>query len=215
VEHSIDNHADLRERWNALAASYRAPEAVAAKWFEKIVEAYSEPGRHYHTLDHIRSLFSTLDIVRRYIITYPIISFAVWFHDFVYDPQSDENEEISGLVARVAMREMLVPDFYGAVVEDLILATRTHEINDQFTDALYFLDADLAILGAPPEEYRRYSEAIRKEYAWADDATYRSGRRAVLESLLARDKIYRTPPMFDRFEQQARENMEGEMMSYE
>ena len=78
-------------------------------------------------------------------------------------------------------------------------------------DAGVLLDADLAILGASEERYRRYAEDVRKEYAWVPDERYRVGRSAVLRAFLDRSRIYRHPIMIEEGEARARENMTAEL----
>jgi predicted metal-dependent HD superfamily phosphohydrolase len=73
------------------------------------------------------------------------------------------------------------------------------------------LDAEMAILGAPPEQYKDYACAIRLEYAWVSDADYRVGRRAVLERFPARPRIFRTETLFAEREAAARRNLAAEI----
>lgn len=54
------------------------------------------------------------------------------------------------------------------------------------------LDADLAILSAPPEQYAAYAQAIRQEYGFVPDEAYGVGRTAVLQKFLARSPFYFT-----------------------
>ncbi len=56
-------------------------------------------------------------------------------------------------------------------------------------------DADLAILGSPPQEYAAYAQAIRQEYAWVSDDRYRQGRSRILQAFLQRRTLYFTSPM--------------------
>jgi predicted metal-dependent HD superfamily phosphohydrolase len=80
---------------------------------------------------------------------------------------------------------------------------------DPDTQAL--LDADLAILGASEERYRRYAADIRKEYAFVPEAAYREGRAAVLERFLARPRLYYHPLMVAEGEDAARWNLRAEL----
>jgi predicted metal-dependent HD superfamily phosphohydrolase len=50
---------ELVERWQDLT-SY-VTEEVRKRWWEKIVAAYSEPHRKYHTLYHIYQMFQHYD----------------------------------------------------------------------------------------------------------------------------------------------------------
>ena len=76
-----------------------------------------------------------------------------------------------------------------------------------------FLDLDLAILGAPSEEYDEYARQIRQEYCHYNWQDYRTGRKAVLKRLLARDRLYATDHFSQLYEYQARRNIEREIES--
>jgi predicted metal-dependent HD superfamily phosphohydrolase len=78
-------------------------------------------------------------------------------------------------------------------------------------DTATLLDADLAILGAAEDRYRRYAADIRKEYAWVADADYWPARAAILERFLARPRIYWHDLMFQEGEERARANMRAEL----
>ena len=78
-------------------------------------------------------------------------------------------------------------------------------------DAAVLFDADLAILGASPAEYQAYVTGVRAEYAHVDDAGWRTGRAAVLQTFLDRDPIYATPTMRADRERRARANLAAEL----
>jgi predicted metal-dependent HD superfamily phosphohydrolase len=96
-------------------------------------------------------------------------------------------------------------------VRSLILATQTHANPTGSDDCQLLLDADLAILGAPPDEYDRYAVAIRMEYAWVSEEEYVQGRSQVLRTFLDRESIYGMTPLCDRLEASARRNLTREL----
>jgi predicted metal-dependent HD superfamily phosphohydrolase len=53
---------------------------------------------------------------------------------------------------------------------------------------------------------------IHLEYAWIVDEVYRQARMGILRGFLERPFIYRTQPMIERYERQARENLEREIV---
>lgn len=72
-------------------------------------------------------------------------------------------------------------------------------------------DIDLSTLGVSPDKYDNNTARIRKEYAFADAAMWKAGRRAFIERFLAPTPIYHTPQFAAAYEQQARENMLREL----
>jgi predicted metal-dependent HD superfamily phosphohydrolase len=137
------------------------------------------------------------------------VDLAVWFHDAVYDPRSQDNEEASARLARQELSQLHVSPETIEETCRLILLTRSHEADDPSGRLL--LDADLAILGEPEPIYTAYAAAIRQEYAWVPDDRYRQGRADVLRRFLARAHIYHTPLMRASHEASARRNLGGEI----
>lgn len=78
-------------------------------------------------------------------------------------------------------------------------------------DAAVLLDADLAVLGAPPGAYLEYVRRVRAEHSGLNDDEWRQGRSAVLRTLLDRPRLYRTPTGNARWEARARANLTAEL----
>lgn len=201
----------MEDRWMRLAVQYGAHATVAEKLFETIVRAYSEPERHYHTLKHIAFVLDLVQSHHAELEEGTALQFATWFHDVIYDTTRSDNEERSADFAANILHALMVPEYVAKRTAFLIALTKQHEPIPDDPDAQFFIDADLAILGAEPEVYRNYLAAIRREYSWADDAHFAAGRRKVLERFLARENIYHTPEMHQRLEQQARANLRQEL----
>ncbi len=202
----------LRGRWLALTSALASGRAAADAAWDSLVQRYQEPHRAYHNLSHIMALLRVAKVQHCHIERPEVVELAIWFHDVIYDTHQTDNELRSAAWAREAMRSMgIVPELITAV-EQCILATQQHEVPPQHApDLPIFLDLDLAILGAPPELYLRYSQAIRAEYSWVNEDDYRKGRADVLRRFLARPALYFTPPMVERYEAAARHNIEQEL----
>jgi predicted metal-dependent HD superfamily phosphohydrolase len=71
--------------------------------------------------------------------------------------------------------------------------------------------ADVAVLGSDAAAYDRYVRGIRAEYAHVSEDAWRIGRARVLETFLARERIYRTPAMAAAREAAARANITAEL----
>jgi dephospho-CoA kinase len=193
-----------------FAADYHLPLAVWVPLLERIAAAYDTAGRSYHNREHVEEL---IELARRYWdggFTSPQffhLYLAILFHDFVYDPRSATNEADSARVAREETKPL--PGVDPELLERLILVTRTHEASTELEQ--FLVDLDLAILGADPDRYREYAQAIRQEYAHVPEDAYRTGRSAVLQRFLDRPRIYGTPRLHHRCEAQARENLRWEL----
>jgi predicted metal-dependent HD superfamily phosphohydrolase len=206
--------AELVQRcWNdlTLRRGCAAPAAVAA--FDEMVRAYREPHRHYHTLDHVAALLALLDRHTEAGRDRDVLTLAIMFHDVVYDPMRQDNEEASASLASNRLRHLGFSEETVAKVARCILATRHRQDAAASGDAdiALLLDLDLAILAAPPGEYRAYAQAVRREYAAIPDALYRPGRRRVLEGFLARERIYQTERLRALWEVPSRTNLAAEM----
>jgi predicted metal-dependent HD superfamily phosphohydrolase len=192
---------ELLPRWLRLL-----PGADAA--FADLAARYSEPGRHYHTLDHIRSV---LDCIETLWTDAPqALSLAAWLHDVVYDSRAADNEQRSADYARAMLPALGVSPATIDETARLILLTRTHEADPDDRAGQTLLDADLAILSADGPVYDAYADAIRREFAWVPEPDYRAGRSRVLERFLVRPRIYFTMEMAEA-EPRARDNLRREI----
>jgi len=197
--------ADLKSVWFAL---WRRLAAVgdAGAVYEELVAAYSEPGRFYHTLEHLEQCLSEFASVSAAELNADAIEFALWFHDAVYDTRSKDNEERSAELAQRVMRSALLSDSLGTLVARLILATR-HSAPPQTLSEQLIVDIDLSILGQDRSRFDEYERQIRSEYAWVPEDAFRNGRSAILSSFLSRPRIYSTEAFYRRYEAAARENL--------
>jgi predicted metal-dependent HD superfamily phosphohydrolase len=203
----------MRASWVKLLERYAVSPRDAHPPFDALVAAYSTPERHYHNLEHLGEMFRVAARLAADTPNPDSVQLAIWFHDAVYDPRAKNNEARSGELAANMLEPLGVPvpviDRVVAMIQATAHLASAEPPGDRDTAAL--LDADLAILGASAERYRRYAADIRKEYAWVADADYRKGRAAVLKMFLARPRIYFNTILFEEGEAQARENMTAEL----
>jgi predicted metal-dependent HD superfamily phosphohydrolase len=108
------------------------------------------------------------------------------------------------------MKQIGVSDHMIQLCEAQILATKSH-VKSADSDTNYFTDADLSILGQPWETYSAYYKNVRKEYAIYPDLIYNPGRKKVLTHFLAMDSIFKTDIFYQKFEMQAKENLQQEL----
>jgi predicted metal-dependent HD superfamily phosphohydrolase len=202
----------VRSCWDGLIRRQGKNSAAAAAELDALIGSYQGLHRHYHTLDHIAALLMLLDCHIEADNDCDTLTLAILYHDVVYDPARQDNEEASAIWAADGLTGLgFSAGLVGKVVR-CIRATR-HAQEESATgdaDIGLLLDLDLAILAAPPDTYRSYALAVRREYAHVPDALYRAGRRRVLESFLVRDRIYRSAKLRALWEQPARANLADE-----
>ncbi len=199
---------DWQQYWQDLAIDLHRSELI----FQLLVNAYSQPHRHYHDLAHLRSVLTTISRFSSQLQNPIAVYLAAWFHDFSYDPQASTNELQSAEFASESLINIGVSQDIVDRVRVLILATKGHQIDRSDPDRCIFLDADLAIFGADPVRYQVYQQAIRREYSWVSDPAYRLGRIQVLESFLQRNRLYQTELLFSELEAIARNNINTEIL---
>ena len=176
--------------------------------------AYAQPHRRYHTRTHIEQCLALLDQVpdlmdsERQVLTY-----AIWWHDAVYDPTASDNEARSAELARRDLRDFEVSLHARDEVARLVLLTAGHTVEAEDRLGEILVSIDLAILGAAAPDYDAYVDQVRQEYAHVPDAAWRAGRARVMQHFLDAPVIYPDAGLRDRFEAQARTNIAREIAS--
>lgn len=182
---------------------------LAENVWRELEEKYSEKTRHYHTLDHLDAVLTQLLPLRDRFKNWHVIVLAVAYHDAIYNPLKNNNEEKSARLAGERLKSIGVPEEDVSKCRQLILATKRHEPADYETNL--FTDADLSILGSDSVTYSLYLNHIRKEYWIYPDVIYNGGRKNVVLGFLEMDAIYKTKEFFGRLEEQARKNLAAEL----
>ncbi|MDR3352190.1 MAG: Nudix family hydrolase [Zoogloeaceae bacterium] len=196
----------LQDRFAALLRACCADALLCERLVAELLAAYSEEGRHYHTLAHLDFMLAEFDAIRADIRDPDAMLFALFYHDVVYIPGRTDNEAQSAEFAAVRLERLgLSPPEIGKV-RDLILATAGHMGSDD-PDTNLFLDLDLAALGVPRPRYLEMATLVRMEYPAYDEAHYTAGRLHFLDGFLSRSRIFQTPRFHSRYEALARANL--------
>jgi predicted metal-dependent HD superfamily phosphohydrolase len=156
---------EWRRLWTALGA-----QSVNGGLFNQLVRAYGEPQRHYHTLQHLRECLAHCEAAAALARRPEEVELALWFHDAVYDPRRQDNEQRSADWARSSVLAAGCDAAIAERVAGLVLLTAGHEAPADDPDAQLLLDVDLAILGAAPARFVEYERQIRAEYAHVPQA---------------------------------------------
>lgn len=200
----------LKDRFLRLCLPFDKDHERISRLWNEIETKYTEKGRYYHNLLHLDNMFQELEAVKDRISRFILLSFAVFYHDIIYDATSKSNEEKSAVTAEKRLSELGLSREEIKIVSDQILATKSHQKSEN-TDINYLLDADLSVLGKDQETYLVYTQMIRKEYSTYPDFLYKPGRKKVLRHFLELENIFKTEYFRDQYETQAKENIETEL----
>src|SRR5262249_28318648 len=99
-----------RETWQNLLHGWGVAPLQADRAFETLVQAYSAPGRFYHTLDHVMAVLATVEILASCARNLSAVKLAAWLHDVIYDSRASDNEERSARHAEGLCEELAIPE---------------------------------------------------------------------------------------------------------
>lgn len=194
---------------------------------EELLERWEQPHRAYHNSAHLAEMLEALGTLYSNTPAPRTVQLATWFHDAVYNARPGEDEAASAHLARTALNPLVTAGRLAAgeaaAVVHLVELTASH-VSGQLpknavgylaaSDASFFLDADMAILAAGAERYRRYVAGVRSEYSHYDSNAFAAGRRAFLAKLLGREHIFISDTARAIWEQRARNNIGDELKNY-
>jgi len=182
---------------NSYLLNANKSNAVANSLFDLM----SNKNLHYHTPIHVLAMFSFAK--QHNIALNDYEQLAVWFHDAVYEPNQNNNEEYSAKLMRIYLKGM--PEYHLEKIETLIMATSRHLSPDVDVKFHKILDLDLCGFSLDRDNYNKITECLRKEFA-VDEKKFNAGRKSFLYNLISKGFVYRSPE-FDRFEPLAQENI--------
>lgn len=201
---------NLQKAFDDLVQKYSTSSEVSNRLWEELEGHYQAKGRYYHNLNHLEMLLKELVTVETQVKDWDSLLWALFYHDFVYDPQRKDNEAQSAECLRLKLAGMDYPKVRINICVEHILATKAH--GDQSNpDTNFFVDADLSILGQKPTIYDHYAQQIRQEYQIFSDEIYQAGRQKVIQHFLNMDRIFKSDFFFEKYEKQSRENIKREL----
>src|SRR5919197_5664163 len=185
------------------AAADRAGADLVARW--------SQPHRRYHDVAHLAAVLNVIDEHADWAEDPALVRLAAWFHDAVYSPRRNDNEEASAALAYSVLRRLgMAPERIDEVAR-LIRLTERHDPQPGDRNGELLCDADLSVLAGDPEAYRHYTHRIRMEYKHIPYQAFRAGRIGILRRLLALPILYHVPALREAWQVRARENIAREL----
>lgn len=183
-------------------------------------------------LDEIKEIKQHLSKEELKEFSEDLVLFTWWGHDSIYYPghlekklvekNSSEgkvkeyiwvpyivkdNEEKSSMLMCGFAREMGMPEDFIRDLDELTMLTK-HDREPKDINGKIIVDVDLSILGQPSKMFDLYEMAIRREYSWVPEEIFKKERAKILQSFLDRKSIYYTDHFRNKYEDQARKNLE-------
>ncbi|MCP4335683.1 MAG: hypothetical protein GY785_23795 [Gammaproteobacteria bacterium] len=173
---------------------------------QQLLRAYQESHRHYHTLAHIELCLAMFERCESLTALPDALEIAIWMHDAILEPGRRDNEARSA-----ELYLQLSADAHGdemrRLVSRLIMAT-LHDGNSlEDADSIYMVDIDLSGFALSWDEFLRDSQDLRAEVPHLSDADYQLNQTGFQRMLLARPRFFLSDFFFERYEQQARNNL--------
>jgi predicted metal-dependent HD superfamily phosphohydrolase len=184
------------------------------EFWAQLESRYEEPPRHYHTFDHVRAVLRQYEAVQTDIgWDHPTeVWLAVLCHDAIYEVGKKDNETRSAEFARELIERWLSDiEVDTEYVSELIELTARHgrlQARELSPEQALFVDCDMAILGADPEQFAAFERGVEAEYTQLlSKSDYAAGRREFLQRVLDSDRIYLSDYFHSRLDGKARENI--------
>ncbi|XP_046744491.1 uncharacterized protein LOC124410286 [Diprion similis] len=211
--------ASIEESWKVATEGLNSD--VCDTWIIKLQDVYSEEKRTYHNLDYLQDKLLHYYEIKDNLTNPRAVLLALFFQNFEYDPKALDCEEknLQHFISFADEAEIPANGELRNEVCALLKAAATHstdahKVGGAFgeEDAHYLLDLDMAILGAEPEKYTEYTERVRGEYGFLSAPMYTALRLKVLQNFLQIPNIFATKEFREKFEEQARKNIQAEVV---
>lgn len=190
---------------------------------QSIFNAYSEPHRHYHNVDHLMDCLNKLKLVKHLCVFPEKCALALAYHDYIYTIlplKSNNSVQMSANIAKIQLNSMGICSKY---IEDIIINTdhfsrelfmelslRNKQENDPIIkDIRVVVDIDMSILGSSQDTFNRYERDIRKEYNFLSDSSYYPVRIDFIDRMIKKSQIFYTDHFREKYEEKARINLKN------
>ena len=144
-----------------------------------LLSMWNEKHRFFHTLDHLNDIIDQInkDKSKYKNIEYEILIISALFHDCIYDPMKNDNEEKSADFFEKCCSEK---NENTKEIKNIILNTKYHKSDSFLSDC--FNKYDMNIVERDFNELLKWEEGIHNEYKSYNE--YKEKRLLFLESLI-------------------------------
>ena len=148
-----------------------------------LLDMWNESHRHFHTLDHLNDIIDQIKEFKSYSSLsnkeYEKLLLTALFHDIIYEPTKQDNEERSAEFMMSLCEDKSNSDILD--VKNAILDTKTHSSSTPLAET--FNRFDMNIVERDFDQLLKWEEGIHEEFKVYGDL-YKEGRLHFLESLL-------------------------------
>lgn len=142
----------------------------------EIISRYNESHRFYHTLEHIEDILKKLK--EKGLDKHDELFLAAVFHDIVYNPKANTNEEDSADLFISESKNSSLNQEQKEHIKQLILDTKKHNPTVKYSED--FIAIDLSVFNGSLGALINYEKKIFKEFQFADYKSYKEKRIQVL-----------------------------------
>jgi len=174
-------------------------------YYDFVIEKNYIINRYYHNLNHINKLLSYSEIFNLTNKERLLLELSIWFHDIIYNPTKNDNEEQSAQeFVKFSNEYLKLDNLYVDIVKNMILATKH---NDTAYNKLEKIICDLDLIELSSNNYIENSNKIKKEFSHLKDETWRNERIKFLTYFLNKEKIFYNKECYNTYEVKAKENL--------
>mgnify|MGYP001738163031 FL=1 len=183
-----------------------------------LISRWNAKGRILHNTRHLIKTLARIDEIASTAHDPDVLRVALWYQGAVLNRSFDvfqrgtnsDEQEFSALYhARSRMEALGLSEDVISRVQELMMALFTHRADPSDMDAQVLIDADLGMLAASPQDFKRFRESLREECPDLCDTDYVRARRLAIKKILAREQIFHSPLAL-AWEETARANLEAE-----
>jgi len=147
-----------------------------------LLSMWNESHRAYHTLNHLNDVIDQINENKSKYSEkeYEKLMLTALFHDCVYNPMSNDNEEKSAKFFIECCLDKSNSDVLE--VKQMILDTKTHKSTTNLSES--FNNYDMCIVERDFDQLLEWENVIAEEYKGYDTVVYKNGRLKFLESLM-------------------------------
>ena len=183
-----------------------------------LISRWNAEGRILHNTRHLIKTLARIDEIASTAHDPEVLRVALWYQGAVLNRSFDvfqrgtnsDEQEFSALYhARSRMETLGLSEDVISRIQELMMALFTHRADPSDMDAQVLIDADLGMLAASPQDFKRFRESLREECPDLCDTDYVRARRLAIKKILAREQIFHSPLAL-AWEETARANLEAE-----